>query len=44
MHSEKALSDDDHFKGQEGVQKLTDRYIKEVDTILEEKSKSLEMK
>ena len=35
------ISEDDNFKGQEEVQKLTDRHIKEVDTILEKKSKEL---
>jgi ribosome recycling factor len=44
LHSEKTLSDDDHFKANESVQKLTDRFIKEVDAMLEDKSKSLEMK
>lgn len=41
MESDKALSKDDGFKAHEDVQKLTDRYIKEVDSILEEKSQAL---
>lgn len=35
------ISEDDTFKGQEEVQKLIDRYIKEVDKILEAKNKEL---
>ena len=39
--SEGQASQDDSFKGQETVQKLTDKYIKEVDQILESKNKEL---
>ena len=35
------VSEDDSFKGQETIQKLTDKYIKEVDQILESKNKEL---
>ncbi|MBF0593973.1 MAG: ribosome recycling factor [Candidatus Omnitrophica bacterium] len=35
------ISEDDSFKGQESIQKLTDKYIKEIDTLLEKKSKDL---
>ena len=41
MHSEKTISEDDNFKSQEEIQKLTDRFIKEVDSLLEAKSKEL---
>ena len=34
-------SEDDSFKGQETIQKLTDKYIKEIDQILESKNKEL---
>lgn len=39
--SEGRVSEDDSFKGQETIQKLTDKYIKEVDQILESKNKEL---
>lgn len=35
------VSEDDSFRGQEEIQKLTDKYIKDVDSILEEKNKEL---
>lgn len=41
MKKDNAISEDDSFKGQEDIQKLTDRFIKEVDTLLERKSKDL---
>lgn len=41
MQTENRISEDDSFHGQEEVQKLTDRYIKEVDKILESKNKEL---
>lgn len=43
MQTEKGVSEDAAFKAQEEIQKLTDRYIKEVDGLLEEKGKSLEI-
>ena len=39
--SEGHVSEDDSFKGQETIQKLTDKYIKEVDQVLESKNKEL---
>jgi len=41
MQTEGHVSEDDKFKGEEEVQKMTDRYIKEIDTILGRKSKEL---
>ncbi len=41
IFSEKHISEDENFKSQEEIQKLTDRYIKEVDKILEAKNKEL---
>lgn len=41
METDKLIAEDDNFKGQEEVQKLTDKYIKEVDKILEAKNKEL---
>jgi ribosome recycling factor len=41
LKKDSVISEDDNFKGQEEVQKLTDKFIKEVDTILERKSKDL---
>ncbi len=41
MKKDNAISEDDSFKGQEEIQKLTDKYIKDVDAILDRKSKDL---
>jgi len=41
MQTDNLISEDDQFRGQEEIQKLTDRYIKEVDKILEAKNKEL---
>ncbi|MBF0331938.1 MAG: ribosome recycling factor [Candidatus Omnitrophica bacterium] len=41
LKKDNVISEDDDFKGQEDVQKLTDKYIKEVDAILEKKNKEL---
>ena len=41
MESEKKISEDEGFRAHDEVQKLTDRYIKEVDALLEEKNKVL---
>ena len=41
MQAEKTISEDEGFRGQDAIQKLTDRYIKEIDGILESKSKDL---
>jgi ribosome recycling factor len=38
---EKMISEDDERRGQEGVQKLTDQYIKEVDQVLAAKESDL---
>ncbi len=37
----KAVSEDDAFRAQEEIQKLTDKYIKEIDRLLAEKSEAL---
>ena len=41
MLSDKIITEDDQFKGQEAIQKLIDKYIRDVDKILEEKNKEL---
>ncbi|MCR4336267.1 MAG: ribosome recycling factor [Candidatus Omnitrophica bacterium] len=41
IKGDKTVSEDDAFRGQDDIQKLTDRFIKEVDKILEDKSKEL---
>ena len=41
LHGDKTISEDDNFRSQDEVQKLTDRYIKQIDRILEDKSKEL---
>ena len=41
MQGEKTVSEDEAFKAQDEIQKLTDRFIKEIDTLLEDKSKAL---
>ena len=41
MQGEKTASEDEAFKAQDEIQKLTDRFIKEIDTLLEDKSKAL---
>ncbi len=38
---EKMISEDDERRGQEGIQKLTDQYVKEVDQVLEHKESDL---
>jgi ribosome recycling factor len=35
------ISEDEERRGQELIQKLTDKYVKEVDQVLEEKEKDL---
>ena len=39
--TDKVISEDESFRGQEEIQRLTDRYIKDIDEILEGKSKEL---
>jgi ribosome recycling factor len=41
MVKEKMISEDEERRGQELIQKLTDKYVKEVDQVLEEKEKDL---
>ncbi len=41
MKKNKEISEDDFYRGQEEVQKVTDEYIKKVDKILEEKEKEI---
>lgn len=41
LFKEKLISEDDERRGNEAIQKLTDQYIKEVDTILHDKEKDL---
>ena len=41
LKADKILSEDDEFKAHEEVQKMTDRFIKDIDALLEDKSKSL---
>jgi len=41
MQGEGQIPEDDSFKGQEAIQKLIDRYIKEIDSLLEQKNKEL---
>jgi ribosome recycling factor len=41
LKKDNVVSEDDSFKGQEEVQKLTDRHIKDIDMILDKKNKEL---
>ncbi len=41
MKSDKAISEDEEHRAHEDIQKLTDKYIKEIDQILNEKTKQL---
>jgi ribosome recycling factor len=41
IQSEGHMSEDDKFKSEEEVQKMTDRFIKEIDALVEKKSKEL---
>lgn len=41
LKKDSVINEDDSFKGQEDIQKLTDKYIKEVDSLLDRKSKEL---
>lgn len=38
---DKVITEDEKFKGQEDIQKLTDKYIKEIDTLLATKEKEV---
>lgn len=41
FEKEKKISEDDSFKAQESIQKMTDEYIKKVDEILKKKEKEI---
>lgn len=41
LEKDSSISEDDSKKGQDAVQKMTDKYIKEIDATLERKSKEL---
>lgn len=41
LDKDKAITEDEKFKSQEEIQKLTDKYIKEIDTLLTAKEKEL---
>lgn len=41
VQSEGHMSEDDRFKSEEEMQKMTDRFIKEIDALVEKKSKEL---
>ncbi len=41
LEADKVLAKDDGFKAHESIQKLTDKYIKEIDALLENKSSAL---
>ena len=41
LKKDNAIAEDESFKGQEDIQKLTDRSIKEIDSILDRKTKDL---
>jgi ribosome recycling factor len=41
MQTDSAVTEDESFKGQEHIQKLTDKFIKDIDTLLDEKSREL---
>ena len=41
LQNDKVVSEDDYFKAHDEVQKLTDKHIKEIDQLLEEKRKTL---
>lgn len=41
LEKDKKISEDERFKAEEGLQKLTDKYIKDIDTLLADKEKEL---
>ena len=41
LENDKVIAEDERFKAQEQVQKLTDKYIKNIEQILEDKEKEL---
>jgi ribosome recycling factor len=42
LEKDKAVTEDERFKGQEDIQKLTDKYIKEIDALLAAKEKEIQ--
>jgi ribosome recycling factor len=42
LEKDKAITEDDRFKGQEEIQKLTDKFIKEIDNLLAAKEKEVQ--
>ena len=42
LEKDKAVTEDERFKGQEDIQKLTDKHIKEIDTLLAAKEKEIQ--
>jgi len=42
LDRDKAITEDEKFKSQEEIQKLTDKYIKEIDTLLAAKEKEIQ--
>jgi len=42
LEKDKAITEDDRFNSQEEIQKLTDKYVKEIDTILAAKEKEIQ--
>ena len=42
LEKDKAITEDERFKSQEEIQKLTDKYIKEIDTLLASKEKEIQ--
>ena len=42
LEKDKAITEDDRFKASEDIQKLTDKYVKEIDTILAAKEKDIQ--
>lgn len=42
LDKDKAITEDEKFKSQEEIQKLTDKYIKEIDTLLAAKEKEIQ--
>lgn len=42
LEKDKLITEDERFKGHEDIQKLTDKYIKEIDTILAAKEKDIQ--
>lgn len=41
LQGEKKISEDEYFKAHDEIQRVTDRYIKEVDDLLDQKNRSL---